>query len=405
MILMRSIDMKSFLMKRFALAALVMLAAACGEGMGHLEKRVLDLATEQCLRMDAQLSASESPRTYTPQGQFVAAPLNWWCSGFYPGTLWYLYSRTGNETLRELAEKNTRKLDDVRACASGHDAGFQYWCSYGNGLKFGGHEDYLPYIEEASAYLAARFNPTVGCIRSWGGRGDTSHFLVIIDNMMNLELLMEASRLFGCDSLAIIAKTHARTTLAQHFRPDASSFHVVDYDQLTGEPVLKRTHQGYSDDSAWSRGQAWGLYGFTMMYRETGEEAFLKQAEAIARYLLGRLPADGVPFWDFDCPAIPYTEKDASAAAVMASAFCELAGLTGDRALARQCRRMAERQIRTLASPDYLCTEPGANGCFLLRHSTGNLHGDGNNKILEVDAPLSYADYYFIEAILRFNPS
>ena len=387
----------------FAYAVTVLLAASCAESMDRLEKRVFDIATEQCIRMDAQLSASDSPRTYTPQGIFVTAPLNWWCSGFYPGTLWYLYSRNGNETLRVLAEKNTRKLDDVGACGSGHDIGFQYWCSYGNGLKLAGHEDYLPVIEQAAALLARRFNPTVGCIRSWGAIDEKDHFKVIIDNMMNLELLMEASRLFRCDSLAAIARQHARTTAAQHFRPDGSSFHVVDYDQATGAPMRKHTHQGYSDASAWSRGQAWGLYGYTMMYRETGDGEDLAQAETIARYLLGRLPEDGIPYWDYDCPAIPYTYRDASAAAIMASAFCELSGLAGDRALARQCRRMAEKQIRTLASPEYLCADPGANGCFLLRHSTGNLHGDGNNKLLEVDAPLTYADYYFIEAIIRFN--
>ena len=385
------------------LCAAALVLTACAESMSHLEKRVFDLATEQCIRMDAQLPETDSPRTYTPQGIFVTAPLSWWCSGFYPGTMWLLYSRTGDETLKALAEKNTRKLDDVRACACGHDVGFQYGCSYGNGLKFAGHEDYLPVLEQAAAYLASRYNPTVGCIRSWGAPDDRDHFKVIVDNMMNLELLMEASRLFGCDSLAAIARQHARTTSLQHYRPDGSSFHVVDSDQVSGEPMRKHTHQGYSDASAWSRGQAWGLYGFSMMYRETGEEEFLQRAESVARYLLGRLPADGIPYWDFDCPAVPYTYRDASAGAIMASAFCELARLTPDRTLARQCRRMAEKQIRTLASPEYLCDEAGANGCFLLRHSVGNLHGDGSNRILEVDAPLTYADYYFIEAILRYN--
>ena len=385
------------------LCAAALVLTACAESMSHLEKRVFDLATQQCIRMDAQISETDSPRTYTPQGIFVTAPLSWWCSGFYPGTMWLLYSRTGDGTLKALAEKNTRKLDDVHACACGHDVGFQYGCSYGNGLKVAGHEDYLPVLEQAAAYLASRYKPTVGCIRSWGAPDDRDHFKVIVDNMMNLELLMEASRLFGCDSLSAIAIQHARTTSLQHYRPDGSSFHVVDYDQVSGEPMRKHTHQGYSDASAWSRGQAWGLYGFSMMYRETGEAEFLQRAESVARYLLGRLPADGIPYWDFDCPAIPYTYRDASAGAIMASAFCELARLTKDRPLARQCRRMAEKQIRTLASPEYLCGEPGANGCFLLRHSVGNLHGDGSNRILEVDAPLTYADYYFIEAILRYN--
>lgn len=386
-----------------AILAFSALSCAREESFSVLTDRVFTMAAEQCKLMDSQLTLDNCPRTFTPQGKMVTTGLNWWCSGFYPGTMWYIYEQTGDNQIKALAEKNTLKLADVDACKSGHDVGFQYWCSYGNAYRITGDKAYLPAVEQAAAYLCTRFNPTVGCIRSWGSPTDTKSFQVIIDNMMNLELLMESSRLFSCDSLANIANTHAKTTIANHFRPDFSTYHVLDYDQQTGKPSIKRTAQGYADETAWARGQSWGLYGYTMMYRETQDPEYLKQAEEIAKYLIGRLPDDGIPYWDYDCPAIPYTYRDASAGAIMASALVELSTLTKSKSLAKKARAVAEKQIRTLASPEYMCAEPGANGCFLLRHSVGNLHGDETNRILEVDAPLTYADYYFLEAVIRFR--
>ena len=184
--------------------------------------------------------------------------------------------------------------------------------------------------------------------------------------------------------------------MKNHFRPDRTSWHVVSYLKDSGQVAFKCTFQGYSDDSAWARGQGWGLYGYTMMYRETGIEAYLTHAENIAGMLLERLPKDGIPYWDFDDPAIPNTVRDASAAAVMASAFAELSGLSKDKKMAGKYRKMALRQVRTLASPEYLAAE--GNGNFLLRHSVGNKPGGG-----EVDVPLTYADYYFLEALLRLT--
>ena len=393
-------------MKRILTAAVLVFAlVSCDrkESFSALTDRVFDMAAQQCKLMDAQLDMSNTPRTYTPQGKFIPSNLSWWCSGFFPGTLWYVYEQTGDEQIKALAEKNTIKLADVDACKSGHDVGFQYWCSYGNAYRLTGDKSYLPAIEEAAAYLCTRFNETVGCIRSWGSPSDKKSFQVIIDNMMNLELLMEGSKLFGCDSLANIANIHSKTTIANHFRPDYSSYHVLDYDQETGKPAIKRTAQGYDDETAWSRGQSWGLYGYTVMYRETKDPEYLKQAEEIAKYLIPRLPEDGIPYWDYDCPAIPYTYRDASAGAIMASALVELSTLTKNKALRKKALATAEKQIRSLASPEYMCTVPGANGCFLLRHSVGSLHGGENNRILEVDAPLTYADYYFLEAVMRFG--
>ena len=214
---------------------------------------------------------------------------------------------------------------------------------------------------------------------------------------MNLELLEYASKLFYCDTLNDIAVKHAETTMENHFRPDYSCYHMLDYDPATGAVLRKVTVQGYADESAWARGQAWALYGYTMMYCETRKAEFLHQAENIANMLLERLPADGIPYWDFDDPEIPNTYKDASAAAVMCSAFIELSGLSKDRKLSKKCSAMAERQIRTLASPQYLAA-PGENAGFLLKHSVGNLPGGS-----EIDTPLIYADYYFLEALNRYK--
>ena len=194
-----------------------------------------------------------------------------------------------------------------------------------------------------------------------------------------------------------IATTHANTTIKNHFRDDYTTFHVVDYDPVTGAVRHRQTAQGYSDASAWARGQAWGLYGYTMMADKTGDPAYLAQAQAIAKMLISRLPADGVPYWDFDAPDIPNALRDASAGAIIASALVKLSKLTADAKLSKRFADQAELTLRTLASDDYLAPV-GENGNFLIRHSVGNLPGNG-----EVDVPLSYADYYFLEALLRLK--
>lgn len=371
-------------------AALVLLS--CSESPEKIADRVFNLAREQVLLMDGRLNENTAPRTFE-NGQAMDASLRAWTSGFFPGTAWYVYEYTGDERVREVAERRTRELAALPSFNVGHDIGFMIGCSYGNAFRITRDTTWLPVISDGAANLAARFNPMVGCTLSWGQFKD-SRFTVIIDNMMNLELLTSAARLFGADSLLDIAKTHAFTTMKNHFRDDYTSWHVVSYNPDDGSVAFKCTHQGYSDDSAWARGQAWALYGFTMMYRETGVEDYLHQAENIARMLLSRLPKDGIPYWDFDDPDIPLAKRDASAAAIMASAFAEMHGLTSDASLSRRGLGMALRQVRTLASEEYLA-ESG-NGNFLLRHCVGNLPSKG-----EIDVPLTYADYYFLEALMR----
>ncbi len=374
----------------------IRLKALDKETIPAITERVVGLAKEQYRFMDERLAPDVTPRAVYPDGCPKDANVGSWTSGFFAGGLWQLYSLSPDPAVLSMAERRTLALDSLLTFPQSHDLGFQINCSYGNAYKITGDSKYLPMIEQGAAALSSRFNPAVGVTLSWtkGERG--SDYPVIIDNMMNLELLEYASGLFHCDSLNDIAVMHAETTKENHFRPDYSCYHMLDYDPSTGTVRRKITVQGYADESAWARGQAWALYGYTMMYRETRKAEFLNQAESIARMLLGRLPADGIPYWDFDDPDIPDTYKDASAAAVMCSAFIELSCLSKDKKLSKKCSAMAEKQIRTLASPQYL-SAPGENCGFLLKHSVGNLPGNS-----EIDSPLIYADYYFLEALNRY---
>ena len=386
--------MKKILYLAALLSSALWLVTGCvSESMKSVSDRVFQRAAEQFILMDSNLAEGEFPRSLDTLGNLVTSDSKWWCCGFFPGSLWYTYEYTGDERIKALAEKYTRSIK-VADLLYDHDLGFEVWCSYGNAFRLTGDQTYKPQIEDAAALLATRYSPVVKAIRSWNN--PHKGFRVIIDNMMNLELLEEASKMFACDSLDRIAQDHANTTMANHFREDYTTWHLVNYVDSDGSVRRKHTVQGYSDDSAWARGQAWALYGYTMMYRETGRREYLQQALNVGDMILCHLPEDGVAYWDFDDPKIPDTYRDASAAAVMASAYVELCGY----AEGRQCKEykaVAENILRTLASDEYLCA-PGECQGFLLKHSVGSIpHGN------EVDVPLTYADYYFLEALIRYN--
>ena len=332
------------------------------------------------------------PRSLEADGTLDASPAREWTSGFYPGTLWLLYEYTGDAAFADAARAWTAVVEPEKRNGGTHDMGFKIYTSAGAGLRIAGDDSYRDVVIEAADTLLTRFDPDVGAIRSWDW--GSWEYPVIIDNMMNLELLYAATRITGDERYAEAATKHARTTIRNHFRDDASSFHVVQYDDQTGEIVERGTHQGYSDASAWSRGQAWALYGFTMAYRETGNPDFLAQATRVAEFVLGhpRLPGDGVPTWDFDAPGGLDEPRDASAAAVLASGLYELSGFVPearDRYVAEADRMMAALSQDYLADDDL--DEP-----FLLDHSTGSVPG-----AFEVDVPLVYADTYYVEALLR----
>ncbi|MEO8110482.1 MAG: glucuronyl hydrolase [Ginsengibacter sp.] len=335
------------------------------------------------------------PRTFE-KGAVQSINSDGWVSGFFPGTLLRLCQQTKDSTLLNEALRRMTSLEKEQFNKNTHDLGFMMYCSFGNALQIAPNAGYDSILINSARSLSTRFNPAVGCIRSWNS--DPSHFVVIIDNMMNLELLMYAFRQTHDSSFYHIAVTHANTTMKNHFRDNYSSYHVVDYNPVTGAVQEKRTHQGAANESAWARGQAWGLYGYTMMYRETGDQKYLEQAQHIAGFILHNpnLPADKIPFWDFDAPGIPNTFRDASAAAIISSALLELAAYTSDAAKKREYQKVAAIILDNLSKPPYK-TEGDEAGGFLLEHSVGHLP----NKS-EIDVPLSYADYYFVEAAMRY---
>lgn len=369
-----------------------------GADLSRLVNDDLAFAAKQYKMMIPKVPDGVMPESYR-DNELKTCTSGSWVAGFYPGTLLYLYQATDDKALYDEAAKKVTLMDNQQHNTGTHDLGFMMYCSYGNLNRITPDEKYKQILLNAARSLASRFNPTVGCIRSWGRADDTTEFRVIIDNMMNLELLMWAARTTGDSSFYKIAVTHANTTMKNHFRPDYSSYHVVVYNPQTGAVMKKQTAQGYSDASAWARGQSWGLYGYTMMYRETKDKRYLEQAQHIAGFLLNNrhLPADKVPYWDYDAPNIPQANRDASAGAIMASALLELSRYATRKKLAAQYRQAAEKILQSLSSPAYRCS-PGECDGFLLKHSVGSLPAHS-----EVDVPLNYADYYFVEALLRYK--
>lgn len=344
-----------------------------------------------------ELPADQFPKTYHPNtSKLETSGSGWWCSGFYPGTLLYLYQQTKDQALLTEANRILDILQKEQYNKTTHDLGFMMYCSFGNAGKLEPKPEYKQILINSAKSLATRFDPKVGCIKSWDSKKD--EYLVIIDNMMNLELLFWATKATGDSSFYKIAVTHANTTMKNHFRPDYSSYHVVNYNPETGAVQQKRTAQGYADESAWARGQAWGLYGYTVMYRETRDKKYLDQANHIASFILQNpnLPKDKIPYWDFNAPNIPNALRDASAAAVMASALLELCRYANQKD-SQLYFSTAQTIIKSLSSAAYKA-KPGTNGGFILDHSVGHMP----NKT-EIDVPLTYADYYFVEAMIRYK--
>lgn len=353
------------------------------------------------------------PRTINKDGNLITVDIYDWTSGFFPGNLWYMYELTKEEKWKNEAIKRTEVLDTIQYWEGNHDVGFIMNCSYGNGLKFGGQKQYEKVIIQSAESLSKRFNTTAKAIKSWNRnkswKGKMQYYPVIIDNMMNLELLFEASKLSGNSKYSDIAIQHAETTMKNHYRLNYSSYHVVDYDTITGEVRSKVTAQGFADESSWARGQAWGLYGYTLCYRYTKDIKYLNFAENIAKYIVKNpnLPKDMIPFWDYNIkdstlkPDWKYNPekfkeipRDASAAAVTASALFELAQYSKNK---KELLKAANKILESLTSPKYM-VENGLNKYFILDHCVGSIPHN-----TEIDVPLVYADYYLLEAMYRKN--
>jgi unsaturated chondroitin disaccharide hydrolase len=366
--------------------------------MNNLIDSSIRVAAQQYMQLNRTLTQGTFPRSINPDGTLMTNQSDWWTSGFYPGSLWYIYQNTREDSVKKAAIERTKSVEKEKLNTGDHDIGFKVMCSFGNQMYILEDANAVPIITTAAASLVKRFNPKVGSIRSWGKLDDDKMFTVIIDNMMNLELLFAATRLAHDSMYYKIAVTHAETTMANHFRADGSSYHVVDYDPKTGAVLKKRTAQGFADESAWARGQAWALYGFTVCYRETNDRRFLDKANNIAKFMLRHpnLPKDKIPCWDFNAPGAPNVTRDASAGAIMASALLNLSQYVSE-SMSVEYLNAAKMIIYTLSQPAYR-SAPGENQNFLLKHSVGSLPAKS-----EVDVPLSYADYYYLEAMLRYK--
>ena len=361
-------------------------------------KESLSYALRQEMKMYDKIRPQKGllPDRTGTDGSFIPAVPAQWTAGFFPGTLWLLYEYSGCDKVKAAAVDMTRRMESEQYNTGTHDIGFMMNCSYGQMRRFLPSAQCDSVLVNSARSLCTRFSPEVGCIRSWNSATDSTEFIVIIDNMMNLELLENAYSITGDKRFEDVAVSHANTTMKNHFRPDYSSYHRVDYDSVTGSVRTRRTAQGYADESSWARGQGWAVYGYTSMYRLTGDAAYLSQAENIARYILadGSLPSDGVVLWDFSIPDAAAAPRDASAAAVISSAFLELSSYVADEALCASLRSYALKALCSLTGPAYRAAL-GDNECFLLKHSTINLP-KGN-----FDTAVVYADYYYIEALLR----
>lgn len=366
--------------------------------MKQLIDEQFEFADQQYKVLAKNVPAGVMPKTYyTKTNKVETSNTSWWTSGFYPGSLLYIYEYTKDTATLKEAERRLAILEKEKHYTGNHDLGFMMYCSFGNAYRLTKNPLYKPTIDTAAISLATRYRPNAKVIQSWNSsklwKGP-----VIVDNLMNLELLAWVTDNGGDKKYKEIAINHANTSMKYQFRPDYSSYHVVDYDMNTGAVVRRGTSQGAADESAWSRGQGWALYGYTMMYRFTKDKRYLNQAKHIARFILNHpnMPADMVPYWDFNAPDIPNTYRDASAASIIASALLEL-GQYSNKKETKVYLAAAEKMIESLSSDAYRA-KLGQNGGFLLMHSTGALPLRS-----EIDVPLTYADYYYLEAMLRYK--
>ncbi len=368
------------------------------EQMRRLIKENFEFADTQYRYMATLLPADKMPQSYNEKdNKIISHDIKWWCSGFYAGSLWYIYEQTGNDAIKKEAERALDVIKPNQTYTGNHDLGFMMYCSFGNAYRLTKKEEYKDVIFRSAQSLSTRYRPSIKSIQSWNGN---KYFKcpVIIDNMMNLEMLDWVSDHGGDKKYKEIAINHSNTTMKNHYRPDYSSWHVIDYDLQTGKVIRKATWQGAANCSSWSRGQSWGLYGYTMMYRFTKDKKYLSLARNIAKFILDHpnLPEDKIPFWDYDAPKIPYAERDASAGAIMASALLELGQYTSGSEKQKYITD-AEKILKSLSGEQYRA-KGRENGGFLLKHSTGALVLNS-----EIDVPLIYADYYFLEALKRYK--
>ncbi len=323
-----------------------------------------------------------------------------WTAGFAPGNLWYLYEITGDAKYADWAKEYMVGLEGQKDRKDTHDLGFVMMPSYGNGLRLTGNEAYKPTIVQTAKSLASRFNPAVGCTRSWewGKYSSKNICPVVIDNMMNLEILFWAAKNGGGKNLYDVAVSHANQTIKEQVRDNGTTYHIVIYDPKTGDVIRKEARPGYATESCWSRGQSWAIYGYAMCYRETGDPNYLETAKKVADYWVANLPEDSVPFYDFDDPAIPNVNRDSSAAAVAACGLLELSTQVDSGELSKKYYDSAVKTLTTL------CTKE-SDGGYLAQDAGGKATSPTVLKraYKKGERGVNYADYYLLEGLLRYK--
>lgn len=383
---------QKFLILSILIASVIL--SSCKNQTSWVDKSI-ETAAFQLNQMTEEIADSAKLPRSVKNGKIRLENIYDWTSGFFPGSLWYMYEFTGDEKFKKEAEKYTELLYDLKNYTKTHDLGFMLYCSYGNAYRITKDTSCLPVLIQTADHLIARYNSTTHTIRSWDF-GEWQ-FPVIIDNMMNLELLFWASEQTKNPKYREIAVQHANTTMKNQFRKDYSSYHLVDYDTITGNVRAKGTFQGYADESSWARGQAWGLYGYTVCYRYTKDLKYLNLARNIAAYIMKNVKTDDkIPYWDYNAPDIPNAPRDASAAAITASALLELKDMVEN---GKEYYDYAETILKNLSGDKFLAAK-GTNKGFILMHSVGHLPAGS-----EIDTPLNYADYYYLEALKRYKQS
>lgn len=385
-----------FLLLLFALSTMAFSTVA--QRKVNVEREMAFAQAQYELMLKKHTDTTQFPQSVKEDGTLDTRLSNWWCSGFFGGALWYIYEYAKEDKWKEAAHRWTMAVAEEKYNKRTHDLGFMLYCPFGNGYRLTNNEEYKDIMLVGAESLSSRFDEQVGLIKSWNDwkkYPGVYDYVVIIDNMMNLEFLFWASKVSGDKKYYDLSIAHADNTIKHHFRDDYSSYHVVCYDSENGDVVAKKTAQGYADESAWARGQAWALYGYVMTYRETQDTKYLRQAEEIAKFMLNHpnLPEDKVAYWDFDAPNIPNEEKDVSAAAIMASALLELSSMTNN----NNYFTVAEDILVSLSGPAYR-SKLDENQHFILMHSVGNKPSG-----TEIDTPIIYADYYYLEALLRYD--
>jgi len=406
---MRTIGRRAFLQGAAGAAALAAIQPPAYAEYSTLRDQVFYLAGSKYLQSYNRLISKTAYPSLTPvpYGAWSTTGASAWTSGFYPGCWWLFLDWSAWAPDKTRAQAWEAGIAGQRYNNTTHDLGFMIYDSFDQDFRLTGNPTARTYCLQAAATLATRYNPIVGCIRSWDSINDTTQFRVIIDNMLNLELLLWGSKQPGGSSTwKTMAISHATKTLNNHVRSDGTTFHVVNYDQKTGAVISKYTVQGYSNSSTWSRGQAWALYGFSIVYRETRNSTFLtaarRTADAFLRLLhfdlTGKSSPDPIPYWDFSAPATlasTLADKDSSAGAIGASGLLELSKWETDSARKVVYANAAAAILTKLATSSYIAA--ASQGEALLMHGTSNRPGKSYNT------GLIYGDYFMLEAVLKLS--